>query len=94
VHGVKDGSADFDAVNVRQYASSIAAVTAMANIPQVDPGKTFALGAGYGRFMNRDALALGGTLRISKNGVLKSSLASGVGGGSNTTFGVGGAWSW
>jgi hypothetical protein len=94
VHGVNDGTADFDAVNVRQFAGAIASVTAMANIPQVDQDKTFAVGAGYGNFMGKDALALGATYRMSKNGVLKASVASGTGGGRKTAAGLGAAWSW
>ena len=94
VHGVKDGTSNFDAVNVRQFSSAIAAVTAMANIPQVDQDKTYALGVGLGSFMGRTALAVGGTYRFAHNGVLKSSISSAMNGSKSTTAGVGAAWSY
>ena len=94
VHGVDDGTADFDAVNVRQFAGAIASVTAMANIPQVDPGKTYAMGVGYGNYMSKDALALGGTYRLDESTVLKASLASNMHDSQETTVGLGAAWSW
>jgi len=76
VHGVNDGSGDFDAVNVRQFAGAIASVTAMANIPQVDPGNTYAFGVGVGGFMGKSALAAGMSYRFTRNGVFKASLSS------------------
>ena len=94
VHGVNDGTASFDAVNVRQFSSAIASVTAMANIPQVDQDKTYALGVGLGNFMGKTALALGGTYRFTRNGVLKGSVSSAMNSSKSTTVGVGAAWSY
>jgi hypothetical protein len=93
VHGVDDGTASFDAVNVRQFAGGMASVSAMANIPQVDLDKTVAIGAGVGNFMNETALAVGASVRIARNGVLKGSVASSMNGGRSTAVGLGAAWS-
>lgn len=94
VHGVADGTGDFDAVNVRQFAGAVASIAAMANIPEVAPGKTLAVGAGYGNYMSKDALAIGASYRLTENSVLKASLATGTGDGRKTTYGVGAAFSW
>jgi hypothetical protein len=98
VTGVADGKQDFDAVNYRQLkqiAAGVAGTSAMANIPQVDPGKTFALGVGLGHFQDMTALALGGSYRVAPNAVIKASVASTNGGNQNTTVvGVGAGISW
>lgn len=94
VHGVNDGTSSFDAVNVRQFSGAVASVTAMANIPQVDQDKTYALGVGVGNFMGQTALAAGVTYRFTKNGVFKGSLSSAMGSSNTTTVGVGAAWSY
>ena len=94
VHGVNDGTSNFDAVNVRQFSGAIASVTAMANIPQVNQDKTYALGVGLGNFMGKTALALGGTYRFTRNGVLKGSISSDMSSSNTTTVGVGAAWSY
>jgi hypothetical protein len=93
VHGVNDGTGDFDAVNVRQFSGAIAAVTAMANIPQVDQDKTFALGVGVGGFMGKTALAAGLSYRFTRNGVFKASLSSAMSSSNTDTLGLGAAWS-
>lgn len=93
VHGVKDGTSDFDAVNVRQFAGSIAAVTAMANIPHVDQDKEFAIGVGVGGFMDKTALAAGMSYRFNRNGVFKASLSSAMSNSNTETVGLGVGWS-
>lgn len=93
VHGVKDGTSDFDAVNVRQFAGAIASVTAMANIPQVDPGKTYAFGMGVGSFMGKAAVSAGVTYRFTSNGVFKVSVSSAMGSSKSTALGMGVSWS-
>jgi autotransporter adhesin len=40
----------------------------MANIPQVDQGKTFSVGAGVSSFMGANALAIGATYRLAQCG--------------------------
>ena len=98
VMGVADGSADYDAVNVRQLkgmetllSRGVASTTAIANIPQVDPGKTFAVGVGLGSFNGESAVAVGGSYRFIDNGVMKASLGTS---GGKSTYGVGAAMSW
>ena len=94
VHGVNDGTSDFDAVNVRQFSSAIASITAMANIPQVDQDKTVSMGMALGSFMGKTALAAGVTYRFTKNGVLKGSVSSAMNASNSTAVGVGAAWSY
>lgn len=94
VHGVADGTSDFDAVNVRQFSSAIASVTAMANIPQVDPGKKVAYGVALGNFKGKTAFAGGITYRFTRNGVFKASIASAMNSTKSTAIGVGAAWSY
>jgi hypothetical protein len=93
LHGVNDGKADFDAINMRQFAGAIASVTAMANIPQVDQDKTFAVGAGVGNFMGKSALAIGATYRFTRNGVIKGSVSTARSASQSTTMGLGAALS-
>ena len=94
VTGVADGSADFDAVNVRQYAHAIAAVSASAHIPAPQPGKDMSVGLGVGHYMGKTALAFGGNFRVSANAMIKASISSGLNGGSKPVVGVGAGWSW
>jgi hypothetical protein len=65
----------------------------MANIPQVDQDKTYALGVGVGNFMGKTALAAGVTHRFTRNGVIKGSISSAMSGSDTTTVGLGAAWS-
>lgn len=94
VRGVMDGTADFDAVNVRQLSGAIASVAAMANIPQVDQDKTVAVGVGLGGFMGKTALAMGMSYRFTRNGVFKGSVSSGMHSNAKPVVGVGAAWSY
>ena len=94
VHGVNDGTSSFDAVNVRQFSGAIASVTALANIPQEDQDKTFAVGVGMGSFMGQTAIAAGVTYRFTRNGVLKGSISSAMNSSQTTAVGVGAAWSY
>lgn len=95
VTGVADGRSDFDAVNVRQFASAVASAAAMTNIPGVDTNKQASVGVGLGNFMGHSALAFGGNYRFSSNGVFKASVATGLNsGGSQATVGLGAGWSW
>jgi hypothetical protein len=95
VTGVANGSADFDAVNVRQFAGAIAAVTAAANIPAPEAGKSSAFGVGVGNFMGKSALSLGLVHRTEKGPMLKFSVSGGLNdGGQTPTVGMGAGWSW
>ena len=95
VTGVANGAADFDAVNVRQFAGAIAAVTAAANIPAPEAGKTSSVGMGVGSFMGKTALSLGVVHQMQKGPTLKFSVAGGLDqGGQTPTVGLGAGWSW
>lgn len=93
VTGVANGRADFDAVNVRQFAGAIAAVSAQANIPALAAGQDRNFGIGMGHFMGKSALAMGMSMRGSNNSVYKATLSSGLNAGtSQAVVGVGAAW--
>ena len=99
--GIANGQNQYDAVNFGQVqeieknmSRGISGATAVANIPQVDQGKQFAVGVGVGGFNGETAFAIGGSARIATNGVLKASVGFAGGGGSNTVWGVGGVWNW
>ena len=93
VTGVADGRADFDAINVRQFAGAIAAVAAQANIPALSAGQDRTFGIGVGGFMGKSALAMGMNIRGSGNSVYKATVSSGLNNGmKQTVVGVGGAW--
>jgi hypothetical protein len=93
VTGVADGRADFDAVNVRQFAGAIAAVAAQANIPALTAGQDRTFGMGVGNFMGKSAMAMGVNIRGNNNAVYKATLSSGLNdGGRKAVVAVGGAW--
>ena len=99
VTGIADGSLPFDAVNYRQLqgldkrmSSGIASTVAMANIPPLEPNKTFAVGVGMGHFNGNTALSIGGNYRMSPNAVFRAS--AGFGGERRGTFGAGASLSW
>ena len=58
VHGVADGTADFDATNVRQVYSGLAAVLAATPELRLEPGKTGA-GIGLGSYGGFHAVGFG-----------------------------------
>jgi hypothetical protein len=97
VTGIADGTTSFDAVNFQQFkalekklSSGVASTTAIANIPQVDQDKTFAVGVGVGNYNGQTAVAVGMTYRPMPNAVLKVSASTGSG---STVFGGGAAMS-
>ena len=99
VTGVANGTSRYDAVNygqlqdVERLASrGIASVTAMANIPQVEPGKTFAVGAGIGSYNGYQALSIGASGRIFDGLVVKAAVGSSENG--HAAFGGGVSYSW
>ncbi len=101
VTGVANGVNQFDAVNwgqvsdiEKQLKRGIAATGAALNIPQVDQNKSFNLGVGVGGYDGETGWAIGGSARISKDGIIKASVAGAGGGGSKAVWGVGGGWSW
>jgi hypothetical protein len=93
VTGVDDGRADFDAVNVRQFAGAIAAVAAQANIPSLAAGQDRTFGMAVGNFMGKSALAMGMNIRGNGNAVYKVTLSSGLmDGGMKAVVAAGAAW--
>lgn len=96
VHGVADGTSNFDAVNVRQLNAvmiGISGVAAMTNIPTLASDKKFNIGAGIGGFDNQSAIAIGGNVRINEQLVTKATVSRGLTSNdsniSTTTWGVG-----
>jgi autotransporter adhesin len=66
----------------------------MANIPQVDQNKTFAVGVGLGNFQSQTALALGVSYRVAPNAVIKASASTTNADRKTTVYGVGAGFSW
>lgn len=94
-----------DAVNVQQLIgvqsninsvaraayTGIAAATALTMIPEVDPGKTLAVGIGTGSYQGYSAAALGFSARITSNLKIKGGVSGGSGGHS---YGAGASYQW
>jgi autotransporter adhesin len=70
----------------------IAAATALTMIPDVDQGKTIAVGVGTGNYKGYQAVALGASARITQN--LKVKLGAGMSPGNGTTIGAGASYQW
>lgn len=94
VTGVADGRSDFDAVNFRQLRNIVASGAAMANLPGVDPNKTFSMGLGLGHYEGETAFALGMGYRPSNDSMVRASISSGTSGYSKPTIGMGASLSW
>ncbi len=105
IHGVAAGTAATDAVNVSQLnqqvnglKGGIASTVAMANIPQVDQGKKFAIGMGLGHYAGASAVSVGGSIRVNESAIIKGSIgrsfSSSGSADTSTTAGVGAAFSW
>ncbi|KWE58580.1 hypothetical protein WL77_27175 [Burkholderia ubonensis] len=75
----------------RNAYSGIAAATALAMIPSVDPGKNISFGIGGASYKGYQAISLGGEARITEN--IKMRAGVGLSSGGNT-FGVGAAYQW
>jgi autotransporter adhesin len=89
-------------VNMRQFQSGIndvarsaysgvAAATALTMIPEVDPGKTLAVGVAGATYKGYQAAAVGASARITQN--LKVKVGAGIS-GSETTVGAGASYQW
>jgi hypothetical protein len=99
IRNLANGTAPGDAVNMGQLESTrkslshgIASTAAMANIPQVDTSKTFAMGVGVGSHGGQGAFAVGGSYRFNPTTVIRGSIAGG--GTGKTSAGVGVGFSW
>ncbi|QUP56400.1 hypothetical protein GO998_22175 (plasmid) [Ralstonia syzygii] len=71
--------------------SGIAAATALTMIPDVDQGKTIAVGIGAASYKGYQAVALGASARIAQN--LKAKMGVGYS-SEGTTVGVGASYQW
>ncbi|KWF59179.1 hypothetical protein WL88_06865 [Burkholderia diffusa] len=98
ITNLADGVLPTDAVNVRQLNavarraySGVAAATALTMIPDVDPGKTIAVGMGFGSYLGYQAGAFGASVRIREN--LKMKIGAGWSSAA-TTWGAGASYSW
>jgi trimeric autotransporter adhesin len=75
----------------RNAYSGVAAATALTMIPDVDQGKTIAVGIGTGSYQGYQATALGASARITQN--IKVKLGAGIS-SQGTTFGAGASYQW
>ncbi|MGF6999504.1 YadA-like family protein, partial [Paraburkholderia sp. GAS32] len=102
ITNVADGQGPTDAVNMRQFQqgmgsvarnaySGVAAATALTMIPEVDPGKTLAVGIAGGSYKGYQAVALGASARITAN--LKVKVGAGIS-AADTTYGAGASYQW
>ena len=96
VHGIEDGTAPHDAVNVRQLGAGLAMVAGLAALPQVDLGKKFAIGLGTGVYMSQASLAGGVSARIQDNIVFKAggAFVPGYNGTAHAVWNAGVQYSW
>jgi trimeric autotransporter adhesin len=75
----------------RAAYSGIAGATALTMIPEVEAGKTFAVGVGVGQYKGYSASAVGISARVSSNIKLKAGLGFSSNG---NTAGVGASYQW
>ena len=75
----------------RNAYSGVAAATALTMIPDVDLGKTIAVGVGVGTYKGYQAAAIGATARVTEN--IKVRVGAGVSPG-GTTVGAGASYQW
>lgn len=78
--------------NRKRASAGIAGVAAMANIPQVIQGQTFAVGAGVGTTDGESALAVGMSARATENIVVKASVSDDS--QQNFVVGAGASYGW
>ncbi|WP_196483399.1 YadA-like family protein [Burkholderia territorii] len=72
----------------RKAYAGIAGVAAMANIPEVDQGKTIAIGIGGGTYQGYAAGAIGASIRFTQNWKAKVSVSTSGAGGTAVGFGT------
>ncbi|WP_205710006.1 YadA family autotransporter adhesin, partial [Paraburkholderia silviterrae] len=103
ITNVAAGQGPTDAVNMRQFQNGmtsmqrnayggVAAATALTMIPDVDLGKTIAVGVGTANYKGYQATALGASARVTENLKLKAGAGYSAGGG--TTVGAGMSYQW
>jgi hypothetical protein len=95
IRNLANGTAPGDAVNFGQLettrkdlSAGIASAAAMANIPLVEAGKSFAVGVGVGSHDGHSAYAVGGSYRMNSTTVIRGSVAGGSRGKSTVGAGL------
>jgi autotransporter adhesin len=73
-------------------AGGVAAIAAMAAVPQLSAGKDFSIGAGVGSYDGKTAVSIGMHKRVNENMTARFNFASGVGSGSKPVVSAGAAW--
>ena len=73
-------------------ASGVAAIAAMAAVPQLSAGKDLSVGVGVGSYDGKTAVSIGVHKRISESLTARFNFASGVGSGAKPVVGAGAAW--
>ncbi|MCK8653411.1 YadA-like family protein, partial [Ralstonia insidiosa] len=76
----------------RNAYAGVAAATALTMIPDVDKDKTLSLGIGSGFYHGYQAVAVGGTARVTENIKVRAGVSTSPGNG--TTFGMGASMQW
>ena len=77
VTGVADGTSEFDAVNIGQFGSGMAALAAMNAVPDIREGDSISLGFGLGNYMGYNALAIAGKAYIDEKLTMNFAMATG-----------------
>jgi len=75
----------------RKAYSGVAAASALAMIPDVDPGKTIAVGVGAASYQGYAASSLGVSVRITEN--LKAKAGASISSAGNV-YGAGVSYQW
>ena len=72
-----DGTSEFDAVNIGQFGSGMAALAAMNAVPDIREGDSISLGFGLGNYMGYNALAIAGKAYIDEKLTMNFAMATG-----------------
>ncbi|WP_444813103.1 YadA family autotransporter adhesin [Variovorax saccharolyticus] len=75
----------------RNAYGGVAAATALTMVPNVDPGKKFAMGMGVGSFKNYAAMAVAASARLNERVTIKAGVGISAAG---TTVGAGASFQW
>lgn len=97
VTGIADGEDHYDVVNygqLQKVSRGVAMVAGLAAIPQVDEGKRFSIGAGAGYFNKEGSIAVGGSMRIAGNAIVKAGVSFTPSDMNSPAANAGFAWSW
>ncbi|MEY4425796.1 MAG: hypothetical protein RL535_94 [Pseudomonadota bacterium] len=73
-------------------AGGVAAIAAMASVPQLSAGKELSVGMGVGSYDGKTAVSIGLHKRVNENMTARFNFAAGVGSGSRPVIGAGAAW--